>query len=187
VIRPELRERLWQGREVILAAILVLLGLWWIWLGGLVLIPLGAALAALGTALGLIALRRLRFGQGVHAPGIVEVDEAQISYFGPDGGGFVSVPDLAELRLTMIAGRRFWRLKQADGQALLLPVDAAGADRLFDTFASLPGMDSQALVAALDPNPGVTGSALGPVLWQRSHRPALDSDKPNRHPLRSDP
>jgi hypothetical protein len=33
---------------------------------------------------------------------------------------------------------------------VLVPVDAAGAERLFDTFASLPGMDMAALMAAID-------------------------------------
>jgi hypothetical protein len=186
VIRPELRTAIWKAREAIFAAAILLFGLWCMWLGGWVLIPLGIAVAALGAALGVLALRRMRFGQGVHAPGVVEVDEAQISYFGPDGGGFLSVPDLVELRLTWIAGKRFWRLKQFDGQAMLLPVDAAGAERLFDVFASLPGMDTQALVSAVGsvgkdsrrpsvPGGLVAGSALGPILWQRRRRPALDS------------
>ncbi len=190
LIRPELRAALWRAREATVALGITLFGLWLLSLGGLVLIPVGATIAALGTALGVLALRRMRFGQGVHAPGIVEVDEAQISYFGPDGGGFVSVPDLAELRLMWMAGRRFWRLKQGDGQALLLPVDAAGAERLFDVFASLPGMDTQALVAAVGAGgtgaavPGglVQGAALGPILWHRVRRPALDSAGPTRHP-----
>jgi hypothetical protein len=52
-------------------------------------------------------------------------------------------------------------LKQSDGQALLIPVSAAGADRLFDAFASLPGMDSQALVTAAG------GRAGDGVIWRR--------------------
>ena len=66
------------------------------------------------------------------APGVVEVDEGQISYLGPAFGGSISVPELVELRLLTAGGRRMWRLKQADGQALLIPVEAVGADRLFD-------------------------------------------------------
>ena len=60
-----------------------------------------------------------------------------------------TLPELIELRLVTLRGRRVWRLKQADGQALLVPVDAAGAEGLFDAFAILPGMDTAALVAAI--------------------------------------
>ncbi|MEI2687828.1 MAG: hypothetical protein V9G14_17530 [Cypionkella sp.] len=88
-----------------------------------------------------MAWRRIRFAQDIDAPGVVEVDEAQIGYLGPEAGGFVSIVELVELRLLTLRGRRLWRLKQADGQALLIPVDAAGAERLFDAFATLPGMD----------------------------------------------
>jgi hypothetical protein len=184
MIRPELREQLWDAREGIVALGVVAFGAWLVFLGGWVLIPFGTAIAALGTAFGVLALRRMRFGQGVHAPGIVEVDEAQISYFGPDGGGFVSVRELVELRLAWVAGRRHWRLKQADGQTLLVPVAAVGADRLFDAFAVLPGMASQNLLTALDAPPGQTagrglavvsgeGTGIGPVIWQRPSLLAL--------------
>jgi hypothetical protein len=116
----------------------------------------------------------------VDAPGMVEVDEGQVGYFGPGDGGFVGLPELVELRLITVRGGRFWRLKQADGQALLIPVDAAGAERLFDAFASLPGMDTQALVTALAPLP-VNGPSRGSVvaisdsvvIWRRAVRAAL--------------
>ncbi len=161
-----------RWREVLAAATVALIGLWWVWLGGLILVPLGLAVLALGAALGVLALRRLRFGKGGAAPGIVEVDEGQISYFGPQFGGFVSLRELAELRLLSKLGQRFWRLKQGDGQVLLIPVEAAGAERLFDALSSLPGMDSQALVAALDSpalGPGlVLHEDLGPVIWRKA-------------------
>jgi hypothetical protein len=111
---------------------------------------------------------------------VVEVDEGQVGYFGPGIGGFVGLPDLVELRLVSVQGGRFWRLKQADGQALLIPVDAAGAERLFDAFASLPGMDTQALVTALVPVPGerssrgaVVAISDSVVIWRRAVRAAL--------------
>lgn len=148
------------------------------WLGGYLLVPVGLAVAGTGAAWGLQALRRLRFAQGVTAPGLVEVDEAQVGYFGLDEGGFVGLPDLVELRFLTLRGRRMWRLKQADGQALLVPVDAQGAERLFDAFASLPGMDMQALVAAVEPRPLATVAALvnvsdSRVIWRRAVRVAL--------------
>jgi hypothetical protein len=111
---------------------------------------------------------------------VVEVDEGQISYLGPAFGGSISTPELVELRLLTAGGRRMWRLKQADGQALLIPVEAVGAERLFDAFSALPGLDTQALVEALDARAasgtGATQLARGPdsrVIWKRSARVVL--------------
>lgn len=181
MIRPEAMAALARWREVALAAGIIALGLWLMGQGGLVLLPVGGALVALGAGMALLALRRLRFAQAPAAPGLVEVDEGQVSYFGPVSGGFVSLREVVELRLLARGGQRFWRLKQADGQALLVPVDAAGSEGLFDAFSALPGMDSQSLVAALDlpVAPGADGvpallqDTLGPVIWRRAQRPAL--------------
>lgn len=180
LIRPEVTAAIRRGREVMAALGVCGVGLWLVWLGGYLLVPLGIAVAGVGAAWGLQALRRIRFAQNIGAPGLVEVDEGQVGYFGPGIGGFVGLPDLVELRLVSISGRRMWRLKQADGQALLLPVDAAGAERLFDAFASLPGMDTQALVAALDAkrpvavgHGGVANVSDSLVIWRRPARAAL--------------
>lgn len=175
MIRAGAREALWRWREVGAAGVVAGFGLWAATGGGYVLVPFGLLVAALGAGLGLQAWRRMRFVQGADAPGVVEVDEGQVSYMGPTLGGFVSVPELVELRLVALRGRRLWRLKQADGQVLLVPVDAAGAEALFDVFAALPGMDMPALLAALTPDgPGnggalVTGEAMQ-VLWRRTGR-----------------
>lgn len=172
MIRPELRDALHRGREVIAAAALGALGLWVALQGGWLLQGLGAVLGLLALGWAVPALRRLRFGQAVAAPGVVEVDEGQIAYLGPAFGGFVALPDLVEIRLVTMRGRRLWRLRQTDGQVLLIPVDATGAERLFDAFASLPGMDMAALVAALSPGTAAAPGGLiaGPdmrVLWRR--------------------
>lgn len=175
MIRPEFLAMLRRFSEVIWAATILGFGLWLIILGGYLLTPVGTAIGAFGVAWGLLALRRLRFAQTVEAPGIVEVDEGQIGYLGPQSGGYVSIPELTELRLLSLRGRRVWRLKQADGQALLIPVDATGADKLFDAFASLPGMNTLALVAALDakPSTGSTHLALAAETKTIWHRPAI--------------
>jgi hypothetical protein len=170
LIRPEIRAAALRGQEVIAAAAVIAFGLWLVWLGGYVLGPLGGAVIVLGAILARQALRRLRFAQTVAAPGIVELDEAQVGYLGPQEGGFLSLEELVELRLLTLQGHRVWRLKQADGQALLIPVDAAGSDRLFDAFAALPGMDSAALVAAVDPADAaqaLQGVAETRVIWRR--------------------
>lgn len=178
MIRPELLAALARGREVIAAGVVAALGVWLAWLGGYLLLPLGLGVVALALAWGIAAWRRMRFDQGTDAPGVVEVDEAQIGYLGPgDGGGYVAIPDLVEIRLLRLRGRRLWQLRQSDGQVLLIPVDAAGAERLFDAFASLPGLDTSALVAALTPIQGGNGQSLVlagemRVLWRRRPRDA---------------
>lgn len=164
-------------REVMAALALGAFGLWVASRGGAILVPAGLAIGALGVAWAVTARRRMRFHREVGAPGVVEVVEGQVSYMGPVVGGAVSLDELADLRLVSLRGRRLWRLRQADGQAILIPVDAAGADGLYDAFVSLPGMDTGALVAALSPAPTAVGTAAlavepAPVLvWRRQAAP----------------
>ena len=173
LIRPEVTDLIWRAREVVWASLVAGLGVWLISLGGYLLIPLGAVIGGIGLVLTVTAVRRMRFEQSVAAPGLVELDEAQVGYMGPEVGGYLSLNELVELRLLSLRGRRVWRLKQADGQALLIPVDAKGAERLFDAFAGLPGMDTSTLVAALGqpalPTDGaITLAAETRVIWRRA-------------------
>jgi hypothetical protein len=177
MIRPEAIAVLHRFREVIFAGSVGLAGLWLIWLGGVVLIGLGLGGLALAAVLALTAWRRMQFSQAVAAPGLVEVIEGQVGYLGPSHGGYASLTELAELRLVTMGGRRAWRLKQLDGQTVLIPVDASGAEGLFDAFSSLPGMDVAGLLAALAP--GDTGAGKGLIaagaaemrlVWRRQGR-----------------
>lgn len=164
MIRPELRDALSRHREPIAAGAVVLAGLWIASLGGPVFLGLGALIALAGAALMMPALRRLRFTGGA-APGLIELDEGRVGYFGPEGGGFVDLADLVEIRVVDLGPRRFWRLRQSDGQALLVPMLAEGAERLYDALASLPGADPAALAAALHAAP--QEATLSPPLWRR--------------------
>lgn len=175
LVRPEIVEGVRRFREVILGAGLVGIGVWTALQGGYLLVPAGLGVVVLGTAWVVVALRRLRFAQAPDGPGVVELDEGQVGYLGPGTGGFVSLVDLVELRLLRLRGRLVWRLKQADGQALLVPVDAAGAEALFDAFASLPGMDTAVLVAGLQPVPATGGRVVAlatenRLIWARAGR-----------------
>jgi hypothetical protein len=167
ILRPALTLWLHRHREELGAGAVALLGLWVAAQGGLILIPLGLLIAALGGALALNAWRRGRFAQGVRAPGVVELDEGQVGYLSPDMGGYLSLQDLVEIRLLAVRGARMWRLKQRDGQAILIPVEAEGAERLFDAFANLPGLDATALLAALQA-PVVENLAEAKVVWRRA-------------------
>lgn len=172
-IRPEITAGLLRWREVLAASALVGLGLWLVLSGGWLWALVGGALAAAGLGWAAQALRRLRFSQGGEAPGILRVTEGEIAYLGPRTGGFVSLPDLAEIRLLTLRGRRIWKLCPAQGAPLHIPVEAAGADALFDAFATLPGIDMAAIVAALGSEVSATGNvvalnALDRLLWARS-------------------
>lgn len=160
MIRPEVWALVQRGQEVILATVLALFGLWLMILGGYILLPIGGAILALALSMAVLALRRLRFSRQRGAIGMVEVDEAQIGYFGPTEGGFISLQDMTELRLLRVNDVDMWRLKQSDGQTLLIPTAATGAERLFDAFAALPDMNSADLVAPL------AGSDMR-MIWRR--------------------
>lgn len=145
MIRPELKPWIEPGAALLLG----LFGLWLIWLGGWVLWPLGAAVVFVALAWGGFALRRLAFQRPVDAPGLVEVDEGALRYFGARTlGGQVALRDLTELRLLRLNGQPHWRLKTRD-EALLIPVAAKGAEALPDAFTALPGFSMGAASAAL--------------------------------------
>ena len=100
----------------------------------------------------------------------MELDEGAIRYLSPDRllGGEIALRDLSEIRLLRLNGRAHWRLKSLDGQALLVPVDARGAEGLASAFAALPGVDMGRISAAL--------KADGPTmqtLWTRNNHPRL--------------
>lgn len=166
MIRPELRPY----RETVAALVATGLGLWVFSRGGWVFWPLGALIAGASALWALDAWRRLRFRSRATAPGVVELDEGAIRYLSPDRllGGEIALRDLSEIRLLRLNGRAHWRLKSQDGQALLVPVDARGAEGLASAFAALPGVDMGRISAAL--------KADGPTmqtLWTRNNHPRL--------------
>lgn len=166
MIRPEVAQGFRRWGEVMAAGAVVAFGAWLIWLGGYLLMPLGVIAGVLGLGWALIGWRRMRFSRETSAPGLVEIDEGRISYFaasraraiaGPGSnvtslgmGGELALRELAEIRLLNLQGKQYWRLRSLSGEALLIPLDAAGADALYDAFASLPGIDMGKLSAALD-------------------------------------
>jgi hypothetical protein len=168
-IRPEVAAALHRWREVIGAGGLAAFGLWLLTRGGVVLPVIGGLTVAVGAWLALTGWRRLRFARGTAAagPGVVEVIEGQVGWFGPGIGGFVALAEVHSLSLVTVAGIRCWRLDHEGSGHLLIPLDAAGAGRLFDAFAALPGLSVAALVTAAEaPGAGTR------IVWRRADQAA---------------
>ena len=161
-IRPEARAALWRWREVLAAAAVAVLGLsWGLGPGGL-LGWLGWGLVLAGAALAVIGVQRARFRTGTGGPGMVQVDEGQVSYFGPLTGGSVAISDLTRLSLDPGMKPAHWVLEQPGQPPLFIPVNAAGTDELFDVFATLPGLKTERMLAGLAEK---GGHAV--LIWQK--------------------
>ncbi len=151
-LRPEAKARLLRWRETLIGLGAAALGLWFALTSYGVLFGLGIVLVIGGAALSFAGVQRARFRQGTDGPGVVQVVEGRVTYFGPWGGGGASLDRLAWLELVPVrGGAGAWVLIEEEGERLEIPVDARGADRLFDVFAALPGLDTRAMLAALRP------------------------------------
>lgn len=162
-IRPEVQAALRRWREALVGAAILLLGLYWsigvtpgvlTWVGYLALF-LGAALFFAGLQKG-----RARIGGG--GPGVVQIVERRIGYFGPLNGGIVDLDAVTSLSLDPTEHPRHWVITHDGGPALHIPVNAEGADTLFDAFASLPGLSPGRVAATLKQD-----GTKPIVLWRR--------------------
>lgn len=152
-LRPEARAALRRWAEPALWLAVVALGLRLFLVGGWFWQGAGVLLGVVGGALFLTALRSARMRLGHDGPGVVEVDERQVTYFGPQTGGAVSIDALTRVEIeTSAAGpgpTELWWLFHMPGQPpLRVPGDAAGAERLLDALAPLPGVDFDAAIRA---------------------------------------
>lgn len=170
MIRSDLAERLRPWAETLAALAATGFGVWVFLLGGWVFWPLGTLIAAAAGAWALDARRRMRFRHAGLGPGLVELDEGAIRYLSPNRllGGEIALRDLSEIRLMRLNGRSHWRLKSADGQALLVPIDASGAEGLAGAFATLPGIDMGRIASALSPQ-----APTIQTVWSRPARARL--------------
>ncbi|MGI3168859.1 hypothetical protein ACRARG_06885 [Pseudooceanicola sp. C21-150M6] len=169
-IRPELQAALWRWREVLVALAVAALGLYWALSTFGLLSWIGWALVLTGLGFGAAGVQRARFRSEGQGPGVVTVDEGQIAYFGPLTGGAVAVSELSRLSLDGHHIPPCWALAQPGQEELLVPVNAAGAEDLFDIFATLPGIRTDRMLEELR-------RAKGPhrvVIWEKPQaRPRL--------------
>jgi len=168
LIRADARTTLWRLREVLIGGAILILGLYWGLATFGILQLVGFALAAIGLGLIGLGVQRARFRVGSGGPGIVQVDEGQITYFGPLSGGAVAIVDLERLSLDHTARPAHWVLEQRGQSPLYVPLNAEGSDVLFDAFATLPGLRTERMLAEMRrQHPHAV------VIWERNpSRPA---------------
>jgi len=164
-IRPEVRAALWRWRDALAGGVLTLWGAWLGLAGYGFNAILGAAVSVLGIALVFAGWQRARFRRDGSGPGVVEVTEGQIAFFGPVQGGILPVEAISVVVLDPApASGPVWELRSPGTGDLMIPVDAAGSEALFDVFATLPGFDTEAMLTALE-HPGEAPQ----VIWTRPH------------------
>jgi len=167
MIRPEVKALFWRWREALFACGLIALGLWWALQSFGIVVWLGWGLVALGAVWGVSAIQRARFSASDDGPGVVTVDERRIVYMGPLDGGVCDLDATVRLDLTPAPGAA-WQLTGETGEVLAIPVNAAGAEALFDAFSTLPGLRAGQLVAALEQDRTATVA-----LWRVGRDPAI--------------
>lgn len=161
--RPEATAALWRWREVLIGIALAILALWWLAGPGGLLGWIAPALLVAAGALIMVGLQRGRFRGTGGGLGTVQVDEGQVTYFGPLSGGMIALREMSRLTLDGTQRPAHWRLEQPDHAPVMIPVDADGADALFDAFATLPGLKTERMLAQLRSTPDT------PVLiWARA-------------------
>jgi len=126
--------------------------------------PIGVVTLGLGLLAGAWAgAALLRFAlwlrRGRAGPGIVEVREGGIAYFGPESGGVAALDLIESVELSASA----WCLRSTDGTELIIPDGAKGVERMVDALATLPGFDHMALLAA---------RGGGRMVWRRDRSAA---------------
>lgn len=162
-IRPEARAQLWAWRELIAAVLLFGLGARAA-LGNVGFLSwLGWGVIAVSVIVAIVAAQRMRFRLGSGGPGVVQVVEGQISYFGPLTGGAVAVSELDRVTLDHTAKPAHWVLDQPEQPSLAIPVTARGAERLFDAFSALPGLQVERMLKEMH-----RSGTHQVVIWERN-------------------
>ncbi|WP_299723787.1 hypothetical protein [uncultured Tateyamaria sp.] len=161
--RPEATAALWRWREVLVGIALAVLALWWLAGPGGLLGYLAPVMLVAAGALIMVGLQRGRFRSAGGGLGTVQVDEGQVTYFGPLTGGAVALREMSRLILDGAQRPAHWRLEQQGQPPLMIPIDADGADALFDAFASLPGLKTERMLAQLHDTPDTPV-----VIWERA-------------------
>ena len=167
MIRPAAREALGRWKEVLIGVCVAALGVYWgFFTGGGLLHWIGYVVIAIACAIIVAGVQRARFRLGGGGPGVVQINEARIGYFGPLDGGLVDLTELDRLTLDPVSTPPHWVLEQPGQPAVHIPLTATGADSLFDAFATLPGIRTEHMLRQMQALPD-----RPVVIWQRHAAP----------------
>ncbi|WP_306046486.1 hypothetical protein [Nioella sp. MMSF_3534] len=149
--RPEAMATLRRWREALIGLAVLAVG-GFVALAALTVIILGVGIAfsAIGLFLLWGGIQRGRFRQAAIGPGIVTLDEGRVTYMGPLDGGVIDIEDMTVLMLDGRSRPPVWVLRQNHAAPVHIPVNATGADRLFDAFLRLPGIHTGQMVWKLN-------------------------------------
>ncbi|MDJ1006544.1 MAG: hypothetical protein QNJ13_01865 [Paracoccaceae bacterium] len=149
-IRPEILRAANRWRESLAGGAAAIFGavLWQTGTGAAAII--GTILVVAGALLLFAGLQRARFRRGGGGAGVVGLDEGRLTYFGPLEGGVIAVADLFAVDLLTGRSGSVWVLEAPGAAPLMIPVNAEGAEVLFDVFGSLPGIDTAAMLRAVE-------------------------------------
>ncbi|SER83593.1 hypothetical protein SAMN04490244_103176 [Tranquillimonas rosea] len=167
-VRPQVRALMWRWREALAGGGAILLGLWWALVTGGLMLWIGIVVVLGGVALAVSGIQRGRFRRGGGGPGVVQLVEGQLGYFGPLTGGVVATDDITFLGLTALpGGRAQWDVVGGDGTNLSIPTDAEGAEAMLDVIARFPDLRTEDVLSRLSKSP-----VQGGTVW-RKDRPRL--------------
>ena len=152
-IRPEIVNGFWRWREAIFGGALASIGMYWAVGQQGIMAAVGTSLAIVGALLVFAGIQRTRFRVGTDGPGVVQVHERLVIYYGPLEGGTISVDALDSVALDPANKPATWVLTESSGQTLHIPTNAENAELLFDVFASLEGIKTENMLSELRSSP----------------------------------
>jgi hypothetical protein len=162
-IRTEAQNSLRQYRGFILAGLIGMVGAYVLMTTFGTARLAGIFILVVAGLVGQDAYRRFSFPSGSGGPGVVEVDERQVSYLSSGGGASISLDSLDRVELHRNGrGRITWVFFGTD-EMLSVPGDAEGTDKLFDALVALPGVNYDQAHAATQGK----GSDLF-LIWQKN-------------------
>ena len=153
-IRPEVLNGIWRWREALFGVFLAAVGGFWAVSQQGILAAIGTSLAIVGALIIFAGIQRTRFRVGAGGPGVVQVHERLVTYYGPYEGGSVSIDALEKVELDpKVRPTAQWVLTETGGQSIAIPTNAENAEMLFDVFASLDGIKTENMLSKLRDNP----------------------------------
>ena len=151
-VRDDAAKALRRYQELFVGLALILVSIW-VWVNFLgVLRWIALPLAVLGLVSAWYAWRRVRVKAGNDGPGVLEVDERRLSYFGPFGGTSISLDDVIRIEIETtelgpFTEDMFW-LFHTRTETARIPSSAQGGDKIFDVLSSFSGADYDAAIRA---------------------------------------